>query len=106
MTILEETVKLFEKLISKFGVAMCSVLLAHPTLCAIKTLTIKGISSIEYLKIQALPLFDLCNFKAGQEAAQAVLAHKPNTPIEDVAGYLLSVIIKSNKTPNNFVNDK
>ena len=51
ISILEETVKIFEKLICKFGVAMCSVLLAHPTLCTIKTLTIKGVSSIEYLKI-------------------------------------------------------
>ncbi len=76
LIILEDTIKIFEQLICKFGVAMCSVLLSHPDLCQLKTVTIKGISSVEYLKIQALPLFKIAGFKLGEQAGTLILGRK------------------------------
>jgi hypothetical protein len=83
---------------------MCSVLLAHPSICQLKTVTIKGISSVEYLKIQALPLFKLSGFKAGEQAVSMITEKKLDN------NYLLSTylltIIKTNKTPNFLSNNE
>ena len=54
------------------------------------------------MKIQALPLFKLSGFKAGELAVSMIIEKKLDN-LQLLSNYLLT-IIKTNKTPNFFSN--
>ena len=71
---LASAVRVFEQINCLFGLAICSLVLSHPLILKMGRIRFIGeVSPPEYLKSEALPLFQTAGFTLGADFAKMLL---------------------------------